>query len=180
MSRRFVTHKLTADRLREVLLYEPATGEFTWIRRKGTKRPSAGYINHYGYRVIVVDQQNYHAHRLAWLYVHGTWPACLVDHVDYDKSNNAISNLREASETENQRNNRGLGYSLGHNSKNFEARIVVNKRMIRLGSYATEQEARARYLAAAKTYFGEFAQPDDGGQIAGASHPSATSSPGAQ
>jgi hypothetical protein len=57
-----------------------------------------------GYTVIRICGRGYKAHRLAWLYVYGTWPTLQIDHIDEGKRNNALANLREATPSENLQN----------------------------------------------------------------------------
>lgn len=98
---------LTAERLRELTEYFPETGLFRWSvssARRIKVGDVAGCLNGSGYRVIKVDGKNCPAHRLAWLYVHGQWPKADIDHIDRNRSNNRISNLREATRTENNQN----------------------------------------------------------------------------
>ena len=108
--------ELTYERAAELLEYNPETGELTWkVKTKNGKfHPGdvAGWLsrdnrlkNKSGYIRIGVDGTSYMAHRLAWLLVHGSWPEEL-DHVDGDKLNNRLENLREVSHIENMRNQR--------------------------------------------------------------------------
>ena len=82
---------LTAERLREVLHYNPETGVFTRLKTEKNWRSGdiaggfrAGYIQ------IRVDGAKYSAHRLAWLYAYGVNPIDEIDHIDGNKSNNSI------------------------------------------------------------------------------------------
>ena len=82
---------LTQERLKERLDYDPDTGVFVSL---GTG-DSIG-VHDEGYvRITMKDRKKHYAHRLAWLYVHGKWPEGDIDHIDRNKSNNAISNLRD-------------------------------------------------------------------------------------
>ena len=87
---------LTAERLRELLNYDPLTGVFSW-RVNGRGRSGVGTVaggsNH---KRIAIDKKEYFVHRLAWLYVHGCWPTEDIDHINGDPSDNRIANLREA------------------------------------------------------------------------------------
>jgi hypothetical protein len=74
---------LTQARLRELLQYDPVTGVFRWRagRYIGRVAGCSADGNHNRYARIRVDGRMYYAHRLSWLYVHGTWPA-VIDHAD--------------------------------------------------------------------------------------------------
>jgi len=96
---------LTQARLKELLHYCPDTGVFTWRK---TNKP-AGYIwsaktNKTKYLLIGVNYKLIRAHRLAWMYVNGSFPEGQIDHVDGDGLNNRINNLRVVSPLENCRN----------------------------------------------------------------------------
>jgi len=103
----------------------------------------------------MIDQANYLAHRLAWLYVTGHWPLVHVDHIDGNRKNNAFSNLREADRKTNAQNMRmahrdnktGLLGVTAHR-KTFVANILVDGCQLRIGRFATAEEAHAAYLNA--------------------------------
>ena len=98
---------LTQARLKEVLNYDPDTGIFTWIkppsRRVGVNDP-AGTILNIGYIHISIDRKRYVAHRLAWFFTHGEWPKEQMDHINHNRIDNRISNLRCVSYAENRKN----------------------------------------------------------------------------
>ena len=86
----------TIDRVREVLSYDPETGDFRWKVRcgkRGAGRQAGCLSKATGYVLISVDGTLMTAHRLAWFHVHGEWPQEL-DHCDNDRSNNCLGNLR--------------------------------------------------------------------------------------
>ncbi|WP_320728213.1 HNH endonuclease [Enterobacter ludwigii] len=98
---------LSRERLMELLSYSPVTGRFTWIKSgpgvtvgkvAGNSSGNKGYVR------IKIDGHLYLAHRLAWLYVYGSWPKEEIDHVNLIRDDNRISNLREASRAQNSRN----------------------------------------------------------------------------
>jgi hypothetical protein len=99
---------------------------------------------------------------LAWLYVHGEFPL-FIDHVNGDRADNRLDNLRLASKQQNQQNrgvqrNNKLGVKgVIKTSSAFVAAITVNRRNIHIGSFRTLEAASAAYGAAAVKYFGEFA-----------------------
>lgn len=150
------TDSLTFQRLLEVVSYNSETGLFTWNVRAG-KFPAgspAGGINDAGYLRIKIDGVNHRAHRLAWLYVHGSWPKNEIDHRDGDRLNNKIDNLRDVLMAVNNQNIRqakktsstGL-IGVSPNKKRFQARICLNGVRVHLGNFKTAEAANARYLA---------------------------------
>src|SRR3954470_6742060 len=99
---------LDATRLRELLRYDPDTGDFIWTAKSSAKARNvlgdrAGHIDSQGYRLIYIDGKRYRAHWLAWMYVHGYLPK-LVDHKNGHRSDNRIANLREATVSLNAQN----------------------------------------------------------------------------
>lgn len=87
------------EHLKKHLSYCPESGEFTWLVHKGGNvKPGmrAGRVDPRGYRKIILDGQEYYAHRLAFLLMGQEPPKC-IDHIDQDKSNNKWSNLRSLS-----------------------------------------------------------------------------------
>ena len=141
--------EITAERLRELLDYDPETGLFTWrvtVNNRAWAGTVADAINHAGYNYIGIEGQRYLAHRLAWLYVHGNWPSKEIDHINRVRSDNRFCNLREATRALNARNKAGLGYRRKGNR--FAAAIRVNRKYLYLGTFDTEGQARSAYLAA--------------------------------
>lgn len=97
---------LTAHRLRELLHYDPATGIFTWAsppRGRSLTSP-VGSFDVQGYLTIRLDYVRYKAHRLAWMHHFGEFPIGFVDHINRNKADNRIENLRVVTNSENQQN----------------------------------------------------------------------------
>lgn len=149
---------LTPERLKELFLYDPESGIFTRRiahGRHGRYRAGvvAGSADNKGYIVIRIDKRIYKAHRLAWLYVHGEWPQHDIDHINRVKSDNRISNLRDAPATLNRlnmvdaRKDSKLGVlGVYQRGKMFVAQIqVIGKGVKYLGTYPTKEQASAVY-----------------------------------
>lgn len=157
---------LTLERLRECLSYDPDTGRFT--RRISTSTAKAGAIagspRGDGYLVISVDNEQYLAHRLAWFYVRGAWPAHHTDHIDLDRQNNALGNLREATASQNVANTRqrrcntsgAKGVYWSKIRRKWIAQIGHHKRVINLGGFTSFADAKRARDQAEITLFGEF------------------------
>jgi len=151
---------LTADYLRKILHYAPDTGLFTWRvspRRNISCGQLAGSFNSDGYLQISIHNRSYKAHRLAWLYTFDRWPICEIDHINGDKSDNRIENLRDVSRNENQHNTRRarahnasgfLGVGLHKQTGKWRARIRVNKNLTHIGLFNTPEEAHQAYIVA--------------------------------
>lgn len=148
------------DLLRERLLYDPSTGLFTWRVTAGSRRAlgdAAGTVDSRGYLVIRVGGKQRSAHRLAWLYVHGVWPDFHIDHIDGNKLNNRIANLRDVSVSVNLQNQKRprsnsssglLGVSLCRQTGKWLAGIGINGRRKALGRFDSPEQAHAVYLEA--------------------------------
>lgn len=157
-------NKLTQEELKSLLTYDDLTGSFLWnVSTKRLKVGSvAGTTNGSGYRQICINKKIYPAHRLAWLYVHGYIPSMDLDHIDGDRANNAIANLRHVSRSTNLQNQRKvrlgkksigkLGTSLVKTTGRWHARIMVNKKQMSLGCFASMEEAHQKYLSAKRTF----------------------------
>jgi hypothetical protein len=159
---------LNLARLKDVLSYDPDTGSFTWRITKGraatgARAGSADHIN--GYRILSVFGRAYPEHRLAWLYVHGTLPSGDLDHINGDRADNRIANLRQATRSQTnmnakaRRSRSGLkGACWNAQAQRWAGRIKLDGKQKHLGSFATAQEAHAAYVEAAHHLFGKFAR----------------------
>ena len=151
---------VTAERLRELISYNPETGVFTRLvgRRGGGKVGDiVGSINGSGYVRICVDYRSYQGHRLAWLYVHGVWPIDQIDHINGQRDDNRICNLRDVTRAQNMRNQRRpsvnnssgfLGVSWSKEKLSWVAQITINGRTRSLGKYSDPAVAHQVYLKA--------------------------------
>lgn len=160
---------LTQERLKELLNYNPDTGIFTWLASSGNGTHAGAIAGSYdkdGYRKIAINRTGYRAHRLAWLFTFGVHPACQIDHINMDKEDNSILNLREATHSENLQNQfmpmrnsksglRGACWNVL--AKKWKAKINVNHVEHYLGYFDTAEEAHQAYLSA-KARLHPFAQ----------------------
>jgi hypothetical protein len=161
---------LTAERLRELLDYDPETGVFRWRETRGRARNGerAGSDNGAGYLVVEIGGRGYRAHRLAWLYVHGAWPPGKLDHDSNVRSDNRIANLRLATHAQNARNRKRRrdnetgfkGVHLRKDTGRYRATITLSGCDIALGNFDSADEAASAYASAASRLFGEFARTE--------------------
>ncbi len=154
--------------LMERLSYNEETGVFTW--RPWVSAPSfngkwagkqAGRLAGPGRRQITIDGIPFMAARLAWLFVYGHWPIAQIDHINLNKDDNRIVNLREATNRQNAGNkpcyqNNLLGVKSVRLTPNgtYQARLCGKS----LGTFLSMSEASAAYENAAQQYYGVFAR----------------------
>ncbi len=160
---------LTYDEAHTVFSYNEKTGDFTWKvkpRKNQEAGSAAGTLQGNGYRLIRHRRRPYLAHRLAWLMVYGVWPEGEIDHINRDRSDNRIANLRQASRSENQFN-QGLrrdnksGFPGVHWFKagsRWQANIRVNNRSVHLGYFLSKDDAIRARKQAAERFFGSFSR----------------------
>jgi hypothetical protein len=155
--------KREMDELTQLVLkrnfhYDEITGLFKRINKPRIWHVK-GSLTQYGYLNIRVGGKVYFAHRLAWLYVTGNWPKKYIDHINGDKTDNRIINLREATHSENMQNIKGplrgnksgfLGVSWSSQNKKWVAQIRCNGSLKVIGRYDSPEEAGLAYLKAKK------------------------------
>jgi len=168
------------DYLRECFDYDPDTGVLRWRVRPAehfktmkamkiwnTRRAgdAAGAKDERGYLRVQVNHQLYWVHRIVWLLVLGVAPKGEIDHINENKADNRVCNLREANKASNmqnrgaQRNNTSgfKGVSYHKQRGKWTARIAVDGEQTYLGLFTTKAEAHTVYCAAADKLHGAFA-----------------------
>lgn len=112
--------------------------------RKGKE---AGWLANTGYRAVTYEGKKHLSHRVIWFLYYGVWPDKDIDHIDGDRLNNSISNLRLATDSQNLRNQRKIKGYHRHGSK-WRAQYSLDNKVYHIGMYTSEHEARAAYEAA--------------------------------
>lgn len=151
---------LTPARLAELFWYDANGGEL--IRRISMGRGGrfaegevAGSLNGAGYLVVTADGVRLLAHRVAFAIAYGQWPQGQIDHIDGDRTNNRLLNMRDVPAVvncQNQRRARGVTASgllgVSRQRSRWKAEIKVNGKKRYLGAAATPEEAHALYVEA--------------------------------
>lgn len=163
-------YDLQLEEVRELLDYDPETGVLKWSQstqvRPQFRGTIAGTIQYDGYRCLRFKFHRYYAHVLIWFYVKGAWPFEQIDHADLNRDNNAWSNLRQATPTQNsvntkisKKNTSGFKGVYEQNGR-WIAQMRLNGKRGYIGSFDTAEEAFEAYKQAALTHHGKFARPD--------------------
>jgi hypothetical protein len=160
--------ELDIAEVRKYIAYDRETGVFTRITptNRWMVGEQVGSPNNHGYIKIGVLSRKVTAHRLAFALHYGRWPKQQIDHIDHDRANNRISNLREVTEAQNHRNaakrvdnTSGFkGVTLTRNkTRPWQATIKMDGKTTSLGQFPTAIEAGRAYDKAARQMYGEHA-----------------------
>lgn len=173
-AKRPVAQPVTFEQVHRLLSYDPASGILTWKHRDdawhgwntawaGKAAGSSGSGGE-GYSYVTIGLRPRKAHRIAWLLHYGKMPAGFIDHINGDKLDNRITNLRVASNAENMRNRKApranrsgfKGVSFEAFTQRWKAQIMRARQNINLGRFDTPEEAHAAYCAAVEKWHGKF------------------------
>jgi len=160
---------MTPEDVQRIFYYDPETGLLFWRERKqGRTFGSVGRKDKDGYLFFKMNKHKdrFCVHRVAWAYVHRKWPDDQIDHINGNKSDNRLCNLREANTAENMRNvgrqshnTSGLKGVSWHKLRNkWRADIKVNQKQKFLGLFECPAAASFKYQIAAESYHGKFAR----------------------
>lgn len=166
--------KLSPDELRRLFDLNAETGVLRWSKgcSRGclTHREAGSFLKN-GYRQVKVGKASYLVHRVIWAMVYGVWPEKAIDHIDGNRSNNAVSNLRLATASQNMQNLsvKGTKAASGlmgathipgtkRRREKWESRIRVGGVQKYLGRFDTPQEAHAAYMSAKAQHHSYFAR----------------------
>lgn len=159
---------ISQERLMEVLDYNPDTGYFTWIVRLGARTQiggKPGTVDAGGYLKIAVDGKAFMAHRLAWIYFYGgDISNSEIDHINGNRLDNRISNLRLANRSENNwnqkiknSNNSGVkGVSWDKGAKKWRAQCMVNGVKYFIGRFNNISDAEQAVVSFRRKFHGKF------------------------
>lgn len=159
LNERFIM--LTQTYVQSVFKYE--NGQLFWVdnRRGAKKNKPIGNKKNTGYDSCMLDGKHYLVHRLIYLYVHGYMPKNDLDHINCNKTDNRIENLRVVTKTGNQQNMKKafstsksqlLGAFYSNKHKNWFSRICVNGKRKWLGCFKTPIEAHEVYIKAKRKF----------------------------
>lgn len=150
----------------KLLDYDPETGLFKWKKRfKGVRADlTAGRVSARGYHEIRANRKLLRSHRLAWYMTHQQVPD-QIDHINGDRTDNRITNLRNCTHTQNCRNckirknntSKCVGVHWDKNNRKWQASIKVNYVSIHLGRFDDIEDAKQARIEAENKYYGEFA-----------------------
>jgi hypothetical protein len=147
--------------LNKLLSYDPTTGMFTYLQANKRRAVGSmvGTLRDDGYYEVTINYNRYRLHRLAWLLSYGYMPKNHIDHINGNRNDNRIANLREATVSENLQNQKkatirnklgvlGVSYKKGA----YEPKIKVKGKNLYLGRFQSIEEASEAYLKAKRLH----------------------------
>lgn len=145
---------LSKDTLNEMFSYKDGNLYWKYTHKNGVQEGALAGSKRGKYKIVSLNKKNYLLHRIIYIMHYGHIPSRLqVDHIDINKENNKIENLRLVTKQENAFNrNDQKGYYYVSSRGNYRSRIIVDNKTISLGSYLLEEDARSAYLEAKEKY----------------------------
>ena len=122
-----------------------------WQAKAGEQ---AGSLKHTGYRQVRINSKMYQEHRVVYVIHHGHIPNRLqIDHINGDRADNRIANLRLLTHTQNCQNKKSAkGFSYNKRLNKYSAQLKVKGKQIYLGMFDTKEQAKGAYLEAKKLH----------------------------
>lgn len=168
-----MTKRLKPEEMRRRYYYDVMSGKIyhkfredkpDWWNKRFAGKMTLDSLSTFGYRQGLIDRNSCSAHRAAWCIHYGEWPSAEVDHIDGDRENNRIENLRMASRRENLQNRRKFktnksgykGVSYVGTTGRWVAYIYHNRVRIHLGYHNCVTAAAVAYIKASVKYHGNF------------------------
>ena len=161
---------MNIQKMQDCISYDPESGVMTWKKVLSNRAKLGGIcggnIDSKGYGRVCFDGKQYRAHRVAWALFYGQEPDQQIDHINGNRLDNRIANLRLASNAENSRNCRlsknntsGVtGVCYHSRAKKWFAQIMFNRKNHFLGLHDTKEKAIEARKKAETQYFGQFAK----------------------
>jgi hypothetical protein len=163
------------DLLRLLFDFDEATGPLLWRLRPdrpkdwNTKYAGtvAGTVHPRGYRYVKIGGYRHPVHRLVWTYAYGPVPeGMMIDHVNLDRDDNRLANLRLATDAQNRANsgvraNNSVGLKgvyFDRQTQRYRAQIRIGGKARHIGTFDTPEVAHAAYMEVARQEHGEFAR----------------------
>lgn len=175
---------LDVEFIRNCISYNPKDGSLKWLYRDRSQfKSQQAYkawntkykgkvaletLNASGYRHGTINSTSISAHKVAWAIAFGYWPINQIDHINRDRSDNRLENLRLANKSENQHNrskskNNTSGFkcvTFDKRNKKWDARIGINNQVVHLGRFFSAEDAHLAYVCASKKYHLDFARAE--------------------
>lgn len=152
------TDVISAREALDLFSYDAATGMVTRKVNRGSRGLAGAQVGSddlHGYKTVRINRRSYKIHRLVWLMTYGEWPVGDIDHINGNRSDNRLSNLRDVPRgvnLQNQskaQNNKSTGVlGVYRDGSSFYSRISVDNKSIHLGTFQTIGEAHSAYLTA--------------------------------
>lgn len=166
----YTQRMITVSDLQRIMTYDPTAGGFLWAVQRGRMKPGdkVGSCDREGYRRVRIDGRQYYEHRLVWFWHHGVMPR-ILDHINRNRADNRIENLRECHESQNAANAkapstntsgyRGVYFDVSRGKWAARIRVTIDgvRHRYRIGRYNTAEEAALHYNMHLMRHYPDFA-----------------------
>jgi hypothetical protein len=153
-------YSISQEQVKDLFTYDD--GQLLWkTTGRGRKRKQAGYKSKIGYTQVRIGKTCFYLHRLIWVYFNGE-NILEIDHIDGDKTNNRIENLRSTTHSLNsinakfRRTNTSGFRGVSKEGIKWVARLHIDQTQVNLGRFDTKELASEAYNQAARHHYGDF------------------------